>query len=75
MADSVATETEIMDKEIVVEQNTDPATLLVSSTLVPPIPESAAPVTSTADSVATEIERMDKEILAEQNTDLGTASF
>ena len=71
-ADNVATETERMDKEIVVEENTEPATLPVSSTPVPPIPESAAPVTSTTDSVATEIERMDKEILAEQNIDMGT---
>ena len=47
-------------------------TLLVSSTPVPPIPESAAPVTSTTDSVATEIERMDKEILVEQIIDMGT---
>jgi len=43
-------------------------TLLVSSTPVPPILGSAAPVTSTADSVAMETERIDKEILVEQNT-------
>lgn len=35
-ADSVATETERMDNEILVEQNTEAVTLSVSSTPVPP---------------------------------------
>ena len=36
-ADSVATEIERLDKEILAEHNTDPGTLLVSSTPVPPL--------------------------------------
>ena len=44
----------------------------VSTSLVPPPPMSAAPVTSTDDGVATEPERVAKEILLQHNIELVT---